>query len=226
MRGPPLLFEFDFTYAIEGLPKLLAGLVITVGLAIVVMVICLPLGLAVAGMRMSRFRIIRAPAYLYTEVFRTTPILIWVYLLFFALPVQYKIDLPVFWIGVLALSLNIAAFLGEVFRAAITSIDPGQREAALSTGMSNFTAFRRIVLPQAARRSIPLVAATWISLFKDTALVALIGVTEMFYEARKIAVDTYRHIEVYTVVAILYLLLTFPQSLVVNRLFERLRVRE
>jgi polar amino acid transport system permease protein len=113
-----------------------------------------------------------------------------------------------------------------VFRGALNSIDRGQREAALSTGMTEVAAFRRIVLPQAAWRAVPLLAATWISLFKDVSLAALIGVHDMIYQARFIAFDTFRSIEVFTVAAVLYLLLTYPQAVVVNRLFERYRIRE
>jgi polar amino acid transport system permease protein len=112
------------------------------------------------------------------------------------------------------------------YRGSLNSIEPGQREAAISSGMTERQALRRVVLPQAFLRSVPLLAAVWISLFKDVSLAALIGVHEMIYEARFIALDTYRSIEVFTVVSILYLLLTYPQAVIVNRLFERYRVRK
>jgi His/Glu/Gln/Arg/opine family amino acid ABC transporter permease subunit len=219
-------FEFDFRYALEGIPRILSGLPVTVALAVVVMGTSLPFGILLAGARRSRSRILGGVAYLYTELFRTTPILVWIYLLFFALPIQLHWNLEPFWVAVLALSLNVAAFLGEIFRAAFGAIDPGQREAALSTGMTERQAIWRIVLPQAFRRSVPLLAAVWISLFKDVSLAALVGVHEMIYQARFIALDTFRSIEVFTVASVIYLLLTYPQALVVNRLFERYRVRE
>jgi len=218
--------DFDFKYALEGIPKILSGLPLTILLAVIVMGVSMPVGIGLAGLRLARFRIPKTIAYAYTELFRTTPILVWIYLFFFALPIQFHLDLPPFWIAVLALSLNVSAFLGEVFRGALNSIDRGQREAALSTGMTEVAAFRRIVLPQAAWRAVPLLAATWISLFKDVSLAALIGVHDMIYQARFIAFDTFRSIEVFTVAAVLYLLLTYPQAVVVNRLFERYRVRE
>jgi His/Glu/Gln/Arg/opine family amino acid ABC transporter permease subunit len=218
--------EFDFRYAIEGIPKILLGLPITILLTVVVMAVSLPFGIALAGARRSHYRVASTAAYLYTELFRTTPILLWVFLLFFALPTQARINLDPFWIAVLALSLNVSAFLGEIFRGSLNSIEPGQREAAISSGMTERQALRRVVLPQAFLRSVPLLAAVWISLFKDVSLAALIGVHEMIYEARFIALDTYRSIEVFTVVSILYLLLTYPQAVIVNRLFERYRVRE
>ncbi|MBM4409454.1 MAG: amino acid ABC transporter permease [Chloroflexi bacterium] len=226
MTGALAAIEFDFRYAIEGIPQILGGLPITILLTVVVMGASLPFAIVLAGARLSRFGVARAIAYLYTELFRTTPILVWVFLLFFALPVQFRLNLDPFWVAVLALSLNISAFLGEIFRGALTSVDPGQREAAVSSGMTERQSFRRIVLPQAFLRSVPLLAAVWISLFKDVSLAALIGVHEMIYEARFIAFETFRSIEVFTVVSVLYLLLTYPQALLVNRLFEKYRVRE
>ncbi len=218
--------QFDFRYALEGLPRILSGLPITVLLTVVVMGVSLPFGILLAGARRGRLGVLRWSAYAYTELFRTTPILVWIYLLFFAFPIQFRWTVEPFWIAVLALSLNIAAFLGEIFRGALAAIDPGQREAAISTGMTERQAMWRVVLPQAFRRSIPLLAAVWISLFKDVSLAALVGVHEMIYQARFIAADTFRSIEVFTVVSVLYLLLTYPQALFVNRLFERYRVRQ
>ena len=223
---PYAAISWDFTYALDGLPRILSGLPVTIVLAVIVMGVSMPFGIALAGMRLSGRRALGGLAYAYTELFRTTPILVWVYLLFFALPVQFRWNLEPFWVAVLALSLNVSAFLGEIFRGAIQSIDPGQRDAALSTGMTGGQTFRRVVLPQAFRRAIPLLAAVWISLFKDVSLAAVIGVHEMIYQARFIAFETYRSIEVFTVVAVLYLLLTYPQAVLVNRLFEKYRVRE
>jgi His/Glu/Gln/Arg/opine family amino acid ABC transporter permease subunit len=224
--GALAAIDFDFRYAIEGLPKILAGLPITILLTVCVMGFSLPFGVLLAGARRSRYRLAQGLAYLYTELFRTTPILLWILLLFFALPTQLQINIDPFWVAIIALSLNVSAFLGEIFRGSLNSLDPGQREAAISSGMSERQAFRRVILPQAFLRSVPLLAAVWISLFKDVSLAALVGVHEMIYEARFIALDTYRSIEVFTVVSILYLVLTYPQAIIVNRLFDRYRVRE
>jgi His/Glu/Gln/Arg/opine family amino acid ABC transporter permease subunit len=218
--------EFDFRYAIEGIPRILSGLPITILLTVVVMGTSLPFGIVLAAARRSRHRVAQSAAYLYTELFRTTPILLWIFLLFFALPTQLRINIDPFWIAVLALTLNVSAFLGEIFRGSLGSIEPGQREAAISSGMTERQAFRRVVLPQAFLRSVPLLAAVWISLFKDVSLAALVGVHEMIYQARFIAFDTFRSIEVFTVVSILYLVLTYPQAIIVNRLFDRYRVQE
>jgi polar amino acid transport system permease protein len=219
-------YEFDFTPVWEGIPRLLQGLWVTVALTAIVMVLSLPLGLAVAFARLGRFRIVRAVAYAYTELFRTTPLLVQIFFTFFALPVLIGVNFDSFTAAVVAFTLNVGAFLAEIFRGSINSIDRGQREAAVSTGMSERQAMRRVVLPQAVRRSIPLIAAIWVSLFKDTSLVSLVGLKDLSGEGATIYRETFRQIEVMAVLAIMYFALTYPQALIINRLFEKYRVRE
>jgi His/Glu/Gln/Arg/opine family amino acid ABC transporter permease subunit len=219
-------YQFDFSAVLAAIPTLLEGLRITVILTVVVMAISLPLGLLVAFARLAPFRPLNALAYGYTELFRTTPLLVQLVWFYYVLPITFDIHTDAIATGILALTLNVTAFVAEVFRGGILSIDRGQREAAISTGMTERDAMRRIILPQAAVRSIPLLAAIWISLFKDTSLVAVIGVRDLMFDARSLAIDTFRPMETLTVAAIIYFLLTYPQSVLVNRLFERFRVIE
>jgi polar amino acid transport system permease protein len=116
--------------------------------------------------------------------------------------------------------------MAEVYRAGILSVDAGQTHGGLALGMTRFQSMRRIVLPQAITRMIPPMAAMWVGLFKDTSIVATIGVAELMYQARYLATDTFRPLEIFTVTALVYFVLTYPQSLIVNRLFEKYRVRE
>lgn len=217
-------YEWDFSVVFDSMPLLLDGVVMTIKLSVVTMALSLIFGFLVALMRMSRFWFLRAPAYAYTELFRTTPLLIQIIWFFFVMPETFGINLDIFLIGVLALTLNVSAFLAEIYRAGILSVDRGQREAALSTGMSEWLTMRRIVFPQALRRVTPLIATIWISLFKDTSLVAIIGIHELMFEGRAVALATYRPVETFTVLAVMYFILAYPQSLVVNWLFERYRV--
>jgi polar amino acid transport system permease protein len=115
--------------------------------------------------------------------------------------------------------------MSEIYRAGIASIPRGQSQAALALGLTPAQAMRRIVLPQAVVRMIPPMANIWVSLFKDTSIVTAIGVAEMMTQARALAADTYRPMEIYTLVALLYFALTLPQSMLVNWLFGRWRVR-
>jgi His/Glu/Gln/Arg/opine family amino acid ABC transporter permease subunit len=219
-------YTFDFGPVWEGLPKLAEGLVVTVALTVVVMALSLPLGLGVAFARLGRLAPIRAIAYAYTELFRTTPLLVQIFFAFFALPVFLRINIDSFTAAVVAFTLNVGAFMAEIFRGSILSIDRGQREAAISTGMTERQAMRRIVLPLAIRRAVPLIAAIWVSLFKDTSLVSLVGLKDLAGEGASIYRDSFRQIEVMLVLALIYFALTYPQSIIINRLFEKYRVRE
>lgn len=221
-----LAYTFDFGPVWDGFPKLLQGLWVTIALTAVVMLLSLPLGLGVAFARIAPFRPLKAIAYAYTELFRTTPLLIQIFFAFFALPVVIGLNFDYFTAAVVAFTLNVGAFLAEIFRGSINSIDRGQREAAISTGMNERQAMRRVVLPQAIRRSVPLVAAIWVSLFKDTSLVSLVGLKDLMGEGATIYRDSFRQIEVMGVLAIMYFVLTYPQALIINRLFEKYRVRE
>lgn len=219
-------YTWDLGTARDVLPDLLSGVITTVKLAVIVMALSLILGLVLALMRLSGFFLGRAVAYAFTELFRTTPLLVQIIWFYFVLPIQFGINWSTFVLGVVALTCNVSSFLAEIFRGSILSIDPGQREAALSTGMSELQAMAKIVFPQALTRSIPLLAAMWISLFKDTSLVSVIGIQEIMFHAKLQALNTYRPVEIFTATALIYFVLTFPQSLAVNWIFQRFRTVE
>jgi His/Glu/Gln/Arg/opine family amino acid ABC transporter permease subunit len=219
-------YNWDFSVVWPALPTLFSGLLTTIALTVSVTVVAIPIGLLVALGRLSRFRAIRVGTYIYTELFRSTPLLILILWFYFVPALVWQINIDPFVGAVAAFAVNNIAFTAEFFRACITSVDRGQREAALSTGMTETAAMRSVVLPQALRRSIPLLASNWISLFKDTSLVAVIGLTDLMYDARALAVQTYRPLEILIVAALMYFILTYPQALLVDRLFERVRVLE
>jgi His/Glu/Gln/Arg/opine family amino acid ABC transporter permease subunit len=219
-------YQWDFGTARNVLPDLLSGVITTVELTATVMALSLIVGVILGFMRLSRFLPLRGFAYAFTELFRTTPLLVQIIWFYFVLPIQLHIVWPTFELGVAALTCNVSSFLAEIFRGGILSIDPRQREAALSTGMTEWRAMAKIVFPQAFRRSIPLLAAMWISLFKDTSLVSVIGIHEIMFHAKLQALDTYRPVEIFTVTALIYFALTFPQSVAVNWLFHRFRTVE
>ena len=219
-------YQFDFAPVIEGFPKLMGGLVVTVGLAVATMVVSLPLGLTAAFARLSPLRPLSIASHLYVDLFRATPILVQIFVIAFGVGPALGLKIDIFYLGVVALALNVGAFLAEIFRGAIQSIDRGQREAAIATGMTEGQAMRRIVLPQALRRSVPLVAAMWVSLFKDTALLALVGVGELYLQGYLIMLDSFRQVETMAVVALIYFAVTYPQAILIERLFQRFRVRE
>ncbi len=128
--------------------------------------------------------------------------------------------------GSIALVLNLSAFLGEVYRAGLMAIPKGLVDAGYALGFTKANVRSRITLPIAFRQTLPLTIAQWITLFKDTSILSIIGVTELMYQARVVAVDTYRPLEIFTGVAVIYFVLTYPQSLGLNYLFEKFRPKD
>ena len=225
MTGPPR-YVWRFDVVLENLPHLLSGVWLTCVLTLLCMLLGLVLGLAVAMGRLSRWRPIRAAAFAYTEVFRTTPLLVQIVWVFYVLPIVTGITLSAFFSGLVALGFNVGAFMAEIYRAGILSVSPGQSAAGLALGMTRGQVMRRVVLPQAVTRVIPPMATTWVALFKDTSVLSAIGVVELMFRAREIATDTFRPLEIFTVVSVIYFLLTYPQSIAVNALYRRFRTQE
>jgi polar amino acid transport system permease protein len=225
MGGPPR-YTWRFDVILENMPHLLSGLWLTCTLTVLSMLLGLGVGLVVAIGRLSRWRAVRAMAFTYTEMFRTTPLLVQVVWVFYVLPIVAGVTLSAFFSGLLALGFNVGAFMAEIYRAGILSVNPGQTAAGLALGMTPRQVMRRVVLPQAVTRVIPPMATMWVGLFKDTSILSAIGVIELMFRAREIATDTYRPLEIFTVVAVLYFVLTYPQSVAVNALYRRFRTQE
>ena len=218
-------YEWHWEVLWQSLPILLEGVRITVLASLITMIAALMLGLVVALARITGGPL-GALAYAYVEFFRNSPQLMVVVWVFTALPLLTGITLSPLLSGVVALTLNVAAFIAEVYRAGITSIPVGQAQAALALGMTRSQLYRRVLLPQAVARVIPPLGSYWVSLFKDTSLLAVIGVAELMYQGRLVATDTYRPLEILTGVAIIYYVLAYPQALAVNFLYRRLHVQE
>ena len=219
-------YQWHFDVVWENFPIMLSGIWLTVLLSILSMLLGAILGMVVALARLSPWAGLRGIAYCYTELFRTTPLLVQIVWVVYVLPLVTGLTLTPFYSGLVAFGLNIAAFMAEIYRAGITSVGRGQSEASLALGMTGAQVMRRILIPQAITRMIPPIGTMWISLFKDTSLVSAIGVTELMYQARFLAVDTYRPVEIFTVCAVIYFVITFPQSIGVNWLYHKYRTRE
>ena len=218
-------YDWDWSALWDNLPLLLEGIFMTLVASFASMaaslIIALPITLARTSGRWLGF-----VAQLYIELFRNVPLLVLVLWVFTVLPLLTGLTLTPLLSGILALTVNLSAFIAEIYRAGITSIAPGQSHAALAIGMTRPQAMKRVVLPQAIMRVLPALGSMWVSLFKDTAILSVIGVGELMYEGRIVATDTYRPLEVFTGVAVIYYLLAYPQSLGVNWLFDKLRVQE
>jgi ectoine/hydroxyectoine ABC transporter permease protein EhuD len=215
--------QFSWQDVQDFAPFLLKGTWVTISITCVSMAIALVGGLIIGLGRVSRRKVFRLPATAIVDLIRGTPLLLQIFYIYYVLPL-YGIMLPAFHSGVIGLSLNYSAYLAEVYRAGIQAIPQGQREAALSLGMSNILVMRRIVLPQAVRIIIPPIGNYFISLFKDSALVSVIAISELLRSGELLAAVTYKHFEIFTMVAVIYLAISYPASWLVNWSERKLRI--
>ena len=183
--------------------RLLAGLALGLGLALVSIAIGALAGLVLAFVSVGKVRTLRALVAGYVTVIRNTPILVIVLIVYFALP-QLGIRLGKIESFVFSLSIYAAAYLTEVFRAGLQSVPAGLLDAGRAIGLREFHLSRLVVFPILLRNSLPALGSTFISLFKDTSLAAAIAIPELTFEARKINVETFRVIETWLVASGLY----------------------
>ncbi len=205
----------------------LRGLGMTLLLAVISVILGSLLGLIPAFMRLSKHKILNIIAMSYTEVIRGTPLLVQVLLIysFVRIPVTIVmgIDLSSFIPGMIALLINSSAYVSEVFRAGILSIDRGQTEASLSLGMNEKQTMFLIVLPQAIKNIIPALGNEFVTMIKETSIFMYLGIAELMYSAVIVRSSTYAVKESYIVVAVLYFLLTFPTSKFMGYLERRFK---
>ncbi|MFD2212270.1 amino acid ABC transporter permease [Metabacillus endolithicus] len=195
------------------LPMLSGAIKYTIPLTLISFVGGLILALVLAMMRLSKSRVIQLPSIIFVSAIRGTPLLVQLFIIFYGLP-NIGVNLDPFISAVIAFILNVGAYGSEIIRASILSIPKGQWEAAHTIGMSRWTALRRIILPQAARVSVPPLSNSFISLVKDTSLASLVLVAELFRKAQEIAARTYDFLLLYVEAALIYWVICFVLSLV------------
>ncbi|MDR3427114.1 MULTISPECIES: amino acid ABC transporter permease [Silvimonas] len=193
-------------------PYLLKGTGYTLLFAVSAMVGGLLVGGTVALLRLSKWRILTWPAAIYVSCMRGTPLLVQIFLIYYGLP-SIGIQFNPITAGVLALSLNVGAYLSETIRGAINGVDRGQWEAAMSQGMSHLQTLRYIVWPQALRLAVPSLSNSLISLIKDTSLVSVIAVTELMLATKEVISTTFQPFPLYLAAGAIYwcLSLAFEQ---------------
>jgi His/Glu/Gln/Arg/opine family amino acid ABC transporter permease subunit len=204
----------------RALPVLLAGARLTLVLTLLTLAIGVPAGLLVALARLSHWAPLRLLATAYVEVVRGTPLLMQIYVIYFVLP-AVGVGLPPFAAGVAALSLNAAAYISEIFRAGIESIDSGQMEAARALGMDYRDAMRWVILPQTLRRVLPPLTNEAVALLKDSSLVSVVALAELMRVGKELASTSGAPTTVYLAIALLYLSMTLPLTWLVRRLESR-----
>lgn len=204
----------------EALPILLRGAQTTLTVTLLTLLLGVPLGLLVALLRLSAFPPLRLIATVYVEAIRGTPLLLQIFVIYFVLP-AVGVSLPQFVAAVTALTLNAAAYISEIFRAGIESIDAGQTEAARALGMDYQGAMRWVILPQTLRRVLPPLTNEAVALLKDSSLISVIGLTELTRVGREVSSNSGSPITIYLAVAVLYLAMTLPLTHLVRRLEVR-----
>ena len=215
--------DLDFSPVWSGGPALLRGALVTIEITACALVLGCVLGLLVGVGRLDpKRRVIYGICTAYVAAIRGTPLLVQLFILFFGLP-QFGIMLPAFVCGVLGLGIYSGAYVSEVVRGAIQSIDKGQMEAARSIGMGYPQAMLSVILPQAVVRMIPPLGNEFIALIKNSALVSLLTIHDLMHEGQKIISVSYRSLEVYLAIAVVYFILTGVTSLVLRRIELRLR---
>ncbi|MCI8469430.1 MAG: ABC transporter permease subunit [Eggerthellaceae bacterium] len=211
---------FNPVIIVDSFPIVFQGFLMAVAIVAVAFPIAIPIGLCLSLMRMAKFRLLRGLASLYVNVVRGTPLFLQIYIAFFGLPLA-GLSIDKFPLGVIVLSMNSAAYLCEIFRAGIQSIPRGQSEAARSLGMNGAQTMIFVIIPQTVRRVIPTMTSEFILLYKDTSMLAAVGVMEVVMYAKTIVAST-GSITPYIVAACFYLVITLPLAKIVGRLEARL----
>jgi len=216
-------FDFEPTWRYRELYG--KGLLVTLGATAIAFATGMALGVAVALLRLSRRLPVRHLGDLYVEVIRGTPFLVQITIAYFGIAPLLRLN-DKFLVGTFALGAFAAAYMGEIFRAGIESVDRGQVEAARTLGLSRAQSLRLVVFPQAFKRMIPPLTGELIALTKESSLLFAIGLVEMTAAARQIGADTYKYLEASIVVAAMYLTITVPLSLLARKLERRLKRSE
>jgi polar amino acid transport system permease protein len=218
--GSTSLWDWDYAFSI--LPDLLRALVTTIEITVLGSIVAFVLGLVIAVLRRARIPVVDQVLWALVEVIRSTPLLVQIFFLFFVLP-QFGLTLSAFVVGVTALGVHYATYTSEVYRAGIDAVPKGQWEAATALSLPRSRVWTGVILPQAIPRVLPALGNYAISMFKEVPLLLAISVVEVVSKAQEIGSQTFRFTEPFTIAGLLFLVLSYPASMLVRRL-ERRRV--
>ncbi len=214
--------EFAYKTVLKAGPFIM-GIIVTIKISVISMIIAFIIGLIIAIMRLSGIPAFDYIGSVYVTVIRGTPLLVQLFIFYFIVATIF--NLPRFWAGVMSLSIFYGAYIAEILRGAIQSVDKGQHEAAKSLGFSAIQRMRLIILPQALRKALPALVGELISLIKDSSLVSIISITDLTKVGREIVANTFSPFETWLTVAALYLMLTSILSFIGHRLEKRMKAK-
>ena len=211
---------FDVAYFLENIPHLLKGAILTVELSVLAIMIGFSMGVLIGMARLSKSRLMRYPAFAYINIIRGTPLLVQLFLIYYGLP-QFGIKFSPFLAALTGMALNDAAYVAEITRGAIQSIEKGQWEAARATGLTFTQSMVHVIFPQAFRRMIPPLGNEFILLIKASSLVSTIAMVELTRTAQLIASATFRPMELLVGAAMIYL----AMNLILQYTLSRVEIR-
>lgn len=216
---------WDPDFATFVFPSLLRGLGVTVEITLIGSAIALVLGLIVAVLRNLRIPVLRQVLWFYVEFIRGTPVLVQAYFAFFVMP-KLGVSIDPLQTGIIVMGVNYSAYMAEVYRAGIESVPKGQWEAVRALSLPGSRAWRRIIIPQAVPPIVPALGNYIIQMFKDSAILSAITVTEMMSRALSAGSSYYRYIEPLTIAGLLFLVVSYLSSILVRRLEKRLVINK
>ncbi|KRM96092.1 polar amino acid ABC transporter inner membrane subunit [Liquorilactobacillus aquaticus DSM 21051] len=228
--------DLKWSEAIDGLgPSLLQGVVVVLQATIISFILAALVGLLIAMCRLSKWKVIRGVFVVFVEIIRGTPLLVQLFYIYYVVPLllnhllasggtQPNIQFTALSAGIAGMTINYGAYISEVFRSAILSIDTGQKESGLALGFTQLQVLRKIVIPQALRNSIPVLGNYLVMMIKDTSLLAVISVSELLLRTQTYASQTFQTIESYTILAVVYLILSLPLAHIMKMIEKKFHV--
>ncbi len=215
--------DFQWSFTIEVIPTIIKGLKITLLISVAGILLGFLLGLLAGIARSGKNKILNKIAGVYVGIIRGTPLMVQALYIYFAIPTILHFNLSALSAGILAIGLNSGAYISEVVRGAIQSIDIGQTEAGVCLGLSKFQISTSIIFPQALKIMLPGLGNQFIISVKDTSLLTAIGVAEMTHQASRAVTTTFRTVETYTALALVYLVLCALLSFILKKVEGRLK---
>ena len=214
-------YEFDFHFLSGSVGPLWEGLKVTLQLALVSNVVGLVLGFGLCLLAMSRWFFVRWPVQLFIEFFRCTPALLQIVWFFYCVPMLFNVFVDPITMGVLALGLNLAAFNAEAYRAGVQAVPREHLDASVALGLRAWQRTLYVVLPQALRSATPVLMTNGISILQQSALVAIVAVSDLMYVGKSLATEAYRPLETYSLIALIYFALSLPIAQLVQMIERR-----
>ena len=215
-------YKVNFYFVFRKFDTLLDGLVVSVELTILSIAIGLTLGFAIALLQMSPIRLVALVATGFVEFFRCTPAIIQIIWIFYCIPIFFDVFISPFASGLLALSLNLAAFNAEAYRSTIQAIPRDHIDTGIALGLTPIQRAINIIFPQSFLMAVPVLITNGVGIFQQSALVSVVAIADLMYQGKMLATQTYRPIETLTMVAVIYFVVALPVTLSVKVVEEKI----